>query len=274
MDKSPLKNPEGKVLDGVIIEKIDGTPIKAGENFWPLLNRKADKKVLISYHNPRNGKRWDEVVEPISAGEENELAYERWVKTREAETERLSDGKIGYVHLRGMDSESFREVFSKALGKHNDKDALVVDTRFNGGGWLHDDLATFLSGEPYMQFEPRGQTNMGGEPIFKWQKPSAVIMGESNYSDAHMFPYTYKFFDIGKLIGMPVPGTGTAVWWEQMMDGTVFGIPQVGMRDVKTGALLENTQLEPDIRVMNEPAKVRSGSDEQLEATVKHLLGE
>jgi len=58
------------------------------------------------------------------------------------------------------------------------------------------------------------------------------------------------------------------------MDGTVFGIPQVGMRDVKTGALLENTQLEPDIRVMNEPAKVRSGSDEQLEATVKHLLGE
>ena len=274
MDKSPLKNPEGKVLDGVIIEKIDGTPIKAGENFWPLLNRKADKKVLISYHNPRNGKRWDEVVEPISAGEENELAYERWVKTREAETERLSDGKIGYVHVRGMDSESFREVFSKALGKHNDKDALVVDTRFNGGGWLHDDLATFLSGEPYMQFEPRGQTNMGGEPIFKWQKPSAVIMGESNYSDAHMFPYTYKFFDIGKLIGMPVPGTGTAVWWEQMMDGTVFGIPQVGMRDVKTGALLENTQLEPDIRVMNEPAKVRSGSDEQLEATVKHLLGE
>jgi Tol biopolymer transport system component/C-terminal processing protease CtpA/Prc len=273
MDKSPLILANQQVKAGVIIEKIDGKEILPTENYYPLLNRKAGKKTLISYFDPASGKRWDEVVEPIGRGQEFQLAYERWVKTREAETERLSNGKIGYVHVRGMNSSSFRELYSKALGKHNEKDALVVDTRFNGGGWLHDDLVTFLSGEAYMQFEPRGQTNMGGEPDRKWSKPSAVIIGESNYSDAHMFPYAYKFFEIGKLIGMPVPGTGTAVWWESMLDGTIFGIPQVGMRDVRTGQLLENQELEPDIKVMNEPTAVANGRDQQLEKAVEHLLG-
>lgn len=274
MDKSPLLTEKSKVESGVIIEKIDGEEIDSNENLYPLLNRKAGKKILISYHNPKNGKRWTDVVEPISLGAENQLAYERWVKTREVETERLSDGKLGYVHVRGMNSESFREVFSKALGKYNTKDALIVDTRFNGGGWLHDDLATFLSGEPYMQFVPRGQENMGGEPLFKWQKPSVVLMSESNYSDAHMFPYAYKYFGIGKLIGMPVPGTGTAVWWESMIDGTVFGIPQMGMRDVRTGELLENLELQPDIEVRNDPGKASKGKDQQLEAGVKEMLKE
>ncbi len=220
----------------------------------------------------KGGSKWEEVVEPIAMWEQNEMLYQRWVKSREAEVQRLSGGKLGYVHVRGMDSESFREVYSKALGEYNTKDALIVDTRFNGGGWLHEDLATFLRGVPYMQFFPRGQDNMGGEPLDKWQKPSAVIMSESNYSDAHMFPYTYKFFNIGKLIGMPVPGTGTAVWWESMLDGTVFGIPQIGMRDVRTGRLLENNQLEPDIKVMNEPTQASNGVDQQLQAAVTHLL--
>ncbi|HKL03766.1 MAG TPA: S41 family peptidase [Cryomorphaceae bacterium] len=272
IDESPLVKPDGKVKAGIIIEQINGNEIAPEENFYPLLNRKAGDKMLIAYRNPENGETWEDVVEPISLRAENQLLYKRWVESREKRALELSDGQLGYVHVRGMNSSSFREVYEKALGKHNTKKALIVDTRFNGGGWLHDDLATFLSGEPYMQFVPRGQDNMGGEPLGKWQKPSAVIMSESNYSDAHLFPYVYKYFDIGKLIGMPVPGTGTAVWWEQMLDGTVFGIPQIGMRDMKTGELVENKQLEPDIKVPNEPGKVSEGEDQQLQAAVKHLL--
>lgn len=274
MDKSPLINDKGKVKAGVIIIKIGNDTIEADENYYPMLNRLAGDKVLISFKNPENGEVWSEVIEPISLGRENQLAYERWVKTREAETEELSDGKVGYVHIRGMNTKSFNELYSRALGKYNTKDALLVDTRFNGGGWLHDDLITFLSGEPYMQFYPRGQDNMGAEPLGKWQKPSAVLISESNYSDAHMFPYAYKFFGIGKLIGMPVPGTGTAVWWERMLDGTVFGIPQVGMRDVRTGKIIENQELEPDIKVRNDPGKAAKGKDQQLEAGVEELLKE
>lgn len=272
MDKSPLLTQKSEVKAGTIIEKINGNEIETNADLYRLLNRMEGEKILIDYFDAKTGKRWSDVVKPISLGQENQLTYERWVKTREAATDSLSDGRIGYVHVRGMNSGSFREVFSKALGEYNNREALIVDTRFNGGGWLHDDLATFLSGEPYMQFVPRGQDNMGGEPLGKWQKPSVVLMSESNYSDAHMFPYTYKFFNMGKLIGMPVPGTGTAVWWETMLDGTVFGIPQMGMRDVRTGQLLENLELQPDIEVRNDPEKASIGIDQQLEAGVKELL--
>jgi len=272
MDKSPLTLHSDKIKDGVIIEKIDGVAILKNQNYYALLNRKVGKKVLLSCYDPTTKERWDETVTPIGSWEENYLAYERWVKHCEYMVDSLSNGKIGYVHVEGMDSESFRKLFDKALGKLNQKQALIVDTRFNGGGWLHDDLATFLSGKMYMQFEPRGQKNMGGEPIFKWQKPSCVLMSEGNYSDAHLFPYTYKALEIGPLIGMPVPGTGTAVWWETMIDGaTTFGIPQVGMRS-NEGYLVENHELQPDIKVKNEYEEFTKGIDQQLVKAVEEML--
>lgn len=113
---------------------------------------------------------------------------------------------------------------------------------------------------------------MGWDPMGRWTKPSAVIMSESNYSDAHAFPYVYKTLKIGKLIGMPVPGTMTAVWWEQLHDGElVFGIPEVGSKDLN-GNYLENHQLEPDIRQPNEYEKAVTGEDQQLEKAVEELM--
>jgi tricorn protease len=273
MDKSPLLLHSKKIKSGTIIEKVDGEAILKEQSYYPLFNRKAGKKVLLSCFDPKTNQRWDEVVVPISFWEELELRYDRWIKHNEHMVDSLSGGRLGYVHIEGMDSESFRKLFDKALGKYNQKEALIVDTRFNGGGWLHDDLATFLSGKMYMTFEPRGQKNMGGEPIWKWQKPSCVLMSEGNYSDAHLFPYTYKALGIGPLIGMPVPGTGTAVWWETMVDGaTTFGIPQVGMRSVSEGFLVENRELQPDIQVKNEYEKFSNGIDQQLERAVQEML--
>ena len=131
-----------------------------------------------------------------------------------------------------MNSESFREVYSALLGRCRNKKAVIVDTRHNGGGWLHDDLATLLSGKEYQRFEPRGQY-IGSDPYNKWTKPSCVLMCEDNYSNAHGFPWVYKTLGIGKLIGAPVPGTMTAVWWETQIDPTlVFGIP-TGCRGVQ-----------------------------------------
>lgn len=270
--KGPLKTKTNKIKSGTIIEKIDGLAIEANMNYYPLLNRKVGEKVLLSLYDPVTKERWDEIVKPISTGEEYQLLYARWVKNCEDTVEELSGGKVAYVHITGMDSRSFRELFDKALGKYHKAEALIVDTRFNGGGWLHDDLATFLSGKMYMSFEPRGQKNMGGEPIWKWQKQSCVLMSEGNYSDAHLFPYTYKALGIGKLIGMPVPGTGTAVWWEQMLDGTVFGIPQIGMRSTSEGFLVENHDLEPDILVNNEYDQFTKGVDQQLKRAVEEMM--
>ncbi|MBQ3996698.1 MAG: peptidase S41, partial [Bacteroidales bacterium] len=211
-------------------------------------------------------------VEPIYS--EGDLLYKRWVRQREEMVEKLSGGRIGYVHIEGMDSPSFRELYSKALGKYRGCDALIVDTRHNGGGWLHDDLVTFLGGKEYNKFIPRGQY-IGREPFSKWTKPSCVLIGEDNYSDASGFPYAYRALGIGKLIGAPVPGTMTAVWWEtQINPDIVFGIPQVGTWGVKDGRFIENLQIEPDILVYNDPASELEGRDLQLEAAVKEMLNE
>ena len=273
IEKSPLINAKNKIKAGVIIEQIDGQQLLPNADFYQLLNRKADKNVLLNLFNPETNERWTETVKPITLREENALLYKRWVKTRNEQVEKLSNGRIGYVHVSGMNSESYREVYSELLGRHGNKEAVIVDTRFNGGGWLHDDLATLLSGKRYADFEPRGQY-IGSEPITKWYKPSVIIVGEGNYSDAHGFPYVYKTLGIGKVIGMPVPGTMTAVWWETLQDESlVFGIPQMGVKDLN-GKYLENNQLEPHIKVAISPEEAAAGRDTQLEAAVNELLNQ
>lgn len=271
MDKSPLWYHDS-VKVGMIIEKIDDIEITPDMDFYKLLNHKIDKHTLLTIYDESNAKRFEITVKPISLGMENELMYGRWVKMQEAMVDKLSNGKIGYVHVRGMNDASFREVFSKMMGKHHAKQGIIVDTRCNGGGWLHDQLAVLLSGKKYLTFYPREQKGMGGEPLDRWYKKSVVLMNEANYSDANMFPYVYQYLGLGKLIGMPVPGTGTAVWWETLQDNTLyFGIPQVGMLR-NDGKYMENNQLEPDIKQPNEYDQIAKGRDQQTEKAVEFLL--
>ncbi len=269
--KGPLDNAQTKVKAGMIIEQINGKPIPAGESFFGMFNHLADKPVRISVFDPEAGTRFEETIKPISSGKQNGLLYDRWVKTMREKTEELSAGRLGYVHVRSMDSESFRVAYSEILGRNHGKEAVIIDTRFNGGGWLHNDLAVLLSGQKYVELWPNGRY-YGVEPMNQWTKPSIVLIGESNYSDAHFFPYTYTTLGIGKTVGMPVPGTATAVWWETLLDPTLyFGIPQVGIKDLN-GNYLENQQLEPDIKQRNDYEKVVKGIDQQLEMAVEYLL--
>ncbi len=269
--RSPLDLLDEDIATGTVIEKINGRVIERGSNYAQLLNNIVDQRTRLTLRAPDAEETKDFLIRPISLWEELDLSYQRWIKRMRAETERLSEGKIGWVHIEGMNDGAFREFFSQVFGRHSDKQALIVDTRFNGGGWLTEDLTTFLSGQRFLKFLPRGQ-DIGNAPLFRWDRPSAVIMGEGNYSDAHIFPYAYKTLGIGKLVGMPVAGTGTAVWWEKLIDSSLtFGIPQVSTIDTE-GRYLENTELQPDIRIANSPEDRETGKDRQLEGAVKHLL--
>ncbi len=274
LEGGPFVNAKTKIRKGVVIEKIDGEEVTANTDWAKLLNRKNGKNVLLSLYDPETKQRWEETTKPITQGEEQNLLYQRWVNNNRKKVEELSGGKVGYVHVQGMNDGSFRTTYEDVLGKARGKEALIVDTRFNGGGWLHDDLVTFLSGKEYLKFSPQGVTPTSGEPQNKWTAPSTVLMSESNYSDAFIFPYAYKQLGIGKLIGMPVAGTGTAVWWETQIDPTiVFGIPMVATIG-KEGRPTENLQLEPDIKVPNDYKSVLNGKDPQLERAVKEMLEE
>ncbi len=267
----PLSTKKADVRPGDVILAIDGEKIAAGMDIAPLLEGKADKRTRLEIRRKATGKTDTVTVRPISNGDLSELLYSRWVERNEAYVDSISGGKIGYVHVRGMDTPSFNAVYDRLLGKYRNCDAVVVDTRWNGGGWLHNDLAVLLSGKEYVRFTPRGR-HIGSEPFSQWHKPSVMLVSEANYSDAHGSPYTYKTLGIGKLVGAPLPGTMTAVWWETQIDPTiVFGIPQVTNSDLN-GNALENKQLNPDITVYNDPADELRGKDAQLEAAVKALM--
>ena len=267
----PLDKSVSRIKPGVILEKIDGQEITDSVDQYVYLNRKTDKLTLLSLFDPLTKTRWDETAKPISIGMENELLYKRWVENRRKEVDQLSGGKIGYIHVRAMNDESMRTVFEEALGRNLGKEAIIIDTRFNGGGNIHEQLSDFLNGKKYFDIIPHGQY-VGSEPYDKWVKPSIVLVGESNYSDAHLFPVAYKLKGVGKTLGMPIPGTGTFVWWESQIDQTlVFGMPMGGWR-APDGKFCENNQLEPDIKVRNEPDTLFAGHDQQIEAAVKELL--
>lgn len=269
--RGPFAVKKNEVTAGCIIEKIDGEAIKAGKDYNALLDGKAGKNVRLTIKNTK-GKTFDLTIKAISQGYQQELLYKRWVDRNRAIVDSVSKGRIAYVHVKAMDSESFRTVYSELLSdKNRNKDAVIVDERHNGGGWLHDDLCTLLSGKQYQEFVPHGKV-VGKDPFNKWTKPSCVLICEDDYSNGHGFPWVYKELGIGKLIGTPVAGTMTAVWWETLMDRSlVFGIPQVGCRDMR-GTFGENTTLYPDIEVYNSPEDYITGHDTQLIRAVEEMM--
>jgi Tol biopolymer transport system component/C-terminal processing protease CtpA/Prc len=269
MDGGPLQKAGTKIKAGTVITGIDGTTIAAGDNWYRLLNRKAGTPVRLSLQ--AGGSRWDETVKPISWGEQSQLLYTRWTRANHDEVVKLSNGRLGYSHIRGMSDGPYREIFQDIFGRDTEKDAIVLDTRFNGGGNLDEALTVFLSGRVFEKNVPRGQY-LGSEPSMRWNKPSIVVMNEGNYSDAHCFPMAYTQLGIGETVGMPVPGTCSSVWWERLQNrDLVFGIPEVAIYDV-AGDIMENKQLEPNYEVIPDPALEASGRDQQLEKAVEVLL--
>ena len=238
-----------------------------------LLNKQAGQNILVSFYNPATKERWDEKIKPITQAAQTDLLYKRWVKMREADVERLSGGRLGYVHVQSMGDPSFRSIYSDILGRFNNKEAIVIDIRFNGGGRLHEDLEILFSGQKYFTQVIRGVESCD-MPSRRWNKPSIMLIGEASYSNAHGSPWVYRHTNIGKLVGMPVPGTMTSVSWETLQDPTlVFGIPIVGYK-LPDGSYLENQQLEPDFKIANAPDRIVTGQDQQLEKAVQELLKE
>lgn len=273
IEKGPFDHSRTKVKAGCIIEKINGEELAPDNDISCLLNNKNGKKTLISLYDPQSKERWEEVVKPITSGQQNGLLYKRWVKQCAADVEKWSNGRLGYVHIQSMADGSFRTVYSDILGKYNNCDGIVIDTRFNGGGRLHEDIEILFSGHKYFTQVVRGREACD-MPSRRWNKPSIMLQCEANYSNAHGTPWVYKHQKIGRLVGMPVPGTMTSVSWETLQDPSlVFGIPIIGYR-LDDGSYLENSQLEPDIKVANSPETIVKGEDTQLKVAVEELLKE
>ena len=270
VEKGPFARSTSKVRPGMIVEKINGIEIDDENDYTQLLNGLAGKKTLVTLRD-KGGNTFEEVILPITNGAMNNLLYKRWVKRNAHLVDSLSGGRLGYVHIQSMNDESYREVYSQVMGKYYKKDGIVIDIRFNGGGRLHEDIEVLFSGKKYFTQVIRGREACD-MPSRRWNKPSIMVQCEACYSNAHGTPWVYKHTGIGKLVGAPVPGTMSSVSWETLQDSSlIYGMPIIGYR-LPDGSYLENTQLEPDIKVLNDPAEVVNGVDTQLITATKELM--
>ena len=269
----PFDKAINKVQPGDMIVAIDGTDIKAGMDYFPLLNGKIGQPIALTIRSAKGGQLFTQSVKGISSGAQEDLLYKRWVKQRAAEVDKLSNGRLGYVHIPSMGDPSFRTMYSEVMGRYYDREGIVIDIRYNGGGRLHEDIEVFFTGKKYLQQSIRGK-DYCEMPSRRWNHASIMVTCEADYSNAHGTPWVYQKMKIGKIVGMPVPGTMTSVNWVTLQDPSLlFGIPAVGYR-TEEGYYLENIQVEPDVKVSLDHDKLLRGEDTQMEAAVRTLLGD
>ncbi len=260
------------IAPGSIITELDGVPVLHNEQLSTLLNRKAGKPVELAVAAKPGATPVRVVVTPIGAEAEKDLAVDHWMASRRAMTEKLSGGRLGYLYLAMMDQENYQRAVDYTFGEGRDKDGLVIDIRYNGGGNLHDQLVTLFTGEVTADFYARDGYHASRIPKDRWGKPSILVANGSSYSDGSIFPHLYQRLKIGPIVGARVPGTGTAVWWMELLNGDVkYGIPQLGAKDQATG-WYENSEIVPDLLVFNAPDEIAAGRDAQLEAAVQRML--
>jgi len=268
----PLDKASLNIEPGMIIEKIDGETVTPDRDIASYLNRKADTFVLLELTGPGNNDRKQVTVKPISLQAERSLLYERFVRINREEVDEKSNGRLGYVHIPGMGDGPYRSIYEDMLGKYLDREAVIVDTRFNGGGDLVADLAMFFTGTEFNTYATADKV-VGGEPTSRWTKPTLSLFNESMYSDGHCYASAYTELEIGTTVGMPVPGTCSWAGWEGLPDGTFWGVVPVSAKNM-SGEWMENNQTEPMIRVKNMPGVIDNGRDQQLERAIEELLKE
>jgi Tol biopolymer transport system component/C-terminal processing protease CtpA/Prc len=268
----PLDKAGITIKPGMIIEQIDGELVSPEIDFAKFLNRKAEKFTLIEVLDPSSGIRAQYTIKPISLGAENQLLYKRWVRKNQAEVDSLSGGKLGYVHIPGMSDGPYRNVYEEMMGKYHEREAVIVDTRFNGGGDLVADLAMFFTGEKFLTYATEDKV-VGYEPTSRWTKPTLAMFNEANYSDGHCFACGYTDLKIGKTVGMPTPGTCSFAGWESLSNGVRWGAVPISAKN-KAGEWLENNETRPQFEIKNMPGKIDRGIDQQLTKAVEELLKE
>ncbi|MDB5350678.1 MAG: Tol biopolymer transport system, periplasmic component-related protein [Planctomycetota bacterium] len=271
-EDGPLDKDWVKLAKGNYILAFNGKPLKAGDDYFELINRRLNKKIELTVNDkPSTEGSWKLKVEPIAMPAYANLVYEKWVKDRRAIVEKQSNGRVGYLHIKAMDQPSLAR-FRKDLGENRTKEALVIDQRFNGGGNIEQELLAILVQRPYQVWHPRG-SEPTQRPFAGYFGPKVVLQNWRSASNAEMFPAGFRALGLGKVIGTPTMGAVIGTNSYSLIDGSTVRTPGIGVFLADQGRTnMENTGVKPDILVENSPEDNLSGRDRQLEVGVQELL--
>ncbi len=261
-----------KIEKGNYLIAIDGKPVKAGDDYDDFLGRRLNSKVeLMLNDKPAPEGAWKIKYEPIQSAAFSNLRYERWVKERRELVQKVSGGRIGYLHIKAMDQPSLAK-FRKDLAEYRHKEGMVIDERWNGGGNIEQELLGILVQRPYEVWQPRG-VEPTERPFTGYFGPKVVLQNWRSASNAEMFPAGFRALGLGKVIGTPTMGAVIGTGSYSLIDGSSIRTPGVGVflsDSARTN--MENHAVQPDVYVENTPEDNLAGRDRELETAVREVM--
>ncbi len=284
--KGPADRAGSRIAVGETIVEIDGTPLAAADA-QPALDLAAamagtsGKETLLKVRGADGATRLVLIV-PIGWGEWDRIRYEQIVQQRRDTVEKLSAGRLGYLHIRGMSEASVRDFERDLYAAGKDKEGLIIDVRDNGGGSTADILLSSLTAPRHAKTQPRGVDPKDipddayprdRRLIYAWTRPINVLINQNSFSNAEIFAHAIKTTGRGRLIGTATFGGVISTGGTSLIDGTTVRLPFRGWY-LPDGTDQENNGAKPDVDVPQTPQDEAAGRDAQLEAAVKDLLAQ
>ncbi|MCF8260008.1 MAG: PDZ domain-containing protein [Melioribacteraceae bacterium] len=281
---TPADREASKLMEGDVIKSVNGENLGTGINFYSKFINTTDEKVLLVVE-AKDGKEREVIIRPASSIS-NQL-YDEWVDDRRELTNKYSNGKLGYLHIEAMGWSSFERFETELAAAGYGKEGIVIDVRYNGGGWTTDYLMAVLNVKQHAYTVPRGATDNLEKnhkkfretypfaerlPFYPWTKPSIAICNANSYSNAEIFSHAYKTLDIGTLVGIPTFGAVISTGGQRLIDGSLVRLPFRAWYVKATDENMEWGPAVPDIIVENSPDAKVKGIDEQLKTAVDELM--
>lgn len=270
--RSPLTEAGVDVKEGDYLISINGHSLTLADNPYHLLENLAEKDVEITVSSKADGSNArTSTIKTIDS--ELELKYHNWVLERRAMVDQLSDGRIGYIHVPNTSFDGNRELFRGMYAFHN-KEALIIDDRYNGGGFIPDRMADLLDRRTLTYWHRNGM-QPSKAPGIAHDGPKVMLINGYSSSGGDAFPYFFKKLGLGKLIGTRTWGgligiSGNA----RLVDGGYISVPRFGIFDENEEWIIEGVGVYPDIEVVDRPEKLAKGEDPGIEKAVEVLLDE
>jgi tricorn protease len=271
--KGPADHEYMKIAAGNFVLAVNGKELKTRDNYWQLFNVLPGKKLefLLNSKASLDGA-WTIAVDPLTPIAQSNLEYALWVEHRKETVDQLTNGEIGYLHIKAMDAPSL-EKFQEDLIANRGKKALIIDQRFNGGGGIDQELLQILNQRKEYQLT-RGRDSVDvPRPVQAFFGPMVVLQNERSASDAEMFPDGFRRLGLGKLVGVPTMGAVIGTGAYTLLDGSSLRTPGSGVY-TSAGENLENFGVQPDVWIDNGPADFLAGHDRQVEKAIEVLRGQ
>jgi tricorn protease len=275
LPNGPADHKRTRIAAGELVVAIDGTPVDPATDLTRALNGPPGREVAVKVR-AADGQERDLTIRPIAYAAARQLLYDKWLADNRAAVEKLSGGKLGYLHIRAMDDSSFHKFEKELYDAGAGKEGLVIDVRENGGGSTTDHLLTALTQPVHAITVPRGGTP--GYPQDRkvyatWNKPIVVLCNQNSFSNAEIFSHAIKTLNRGQLVGVPTAGGVISTGAAAIMDAGTLRLPFRGWYTVNDGEDMELHGAVPQYVVWPEPA-VTQGPDAQIAKAVEVLLAD